>query len=555
MSDKTIRQSMAIVHTWGGVILGSVLMVIFLMGSLSVFDREIDRWMMPATRLVSSDAPLSLERQIAPAIVSLAQHTPVTQWSAFLPDTRNPTAEVAITLADGSQISRYVNPQTVAPVAAVGTLGATSFFFPMHYRLHLTFAQLGYWIVGLAGLAMLLALITGVVIHVRIFKDFFTFRPTKQLQRSALDLHNLSGVLALPFHFVITLSGLVILFSIYFPAGMHALYPDNDNGFYEDALALYSRPPATVVNTKADTAKMPQRAGQVLPQASVDAMLEQAVKVWGGGRPSFVRVFYPNDANAYVEISRATADRVGFDQQTIYFDGTDGHLLHYQPLKPVAAVQRYLSGLHLAQFGHWPLRWLYFLAGLSGCIMMGSGFVVWSEKRADKHAKAGHCGARLVSAVACFSTTSLVLATLSMLVANRLLPLELPQRALVEALVFFMVWLAGGLHAAIAVLRYRPQHPQRKTETPWLSQTWAIALLAALAPVLNWITTGDQPVRTLMQGNYAVLGVDSSLLVTALIAVWSARCIQAARHRRAASPPVRPAAPASHRSKSEQPYG
>lgn len=36
------------------------------------------------------------------------------------------------------------------------------------------------------------------MINRKIFKEFFTFRPRKRTQRSALDLHNMTGVVALP---------------------------------------------------------------------------------------------------------------------------------------------------------------------------------------------------------------------------------------------------------------------------------------------------------------------------------------------------------------------
>ena len=53
-----LRHTMAWLHTWFGLALGLVLMVVFFFGSLSVFDREIDRWMMPATRLAPATAPI-----------------------------------------------------------------------------------------------------------------------------------------------------------------------------------------------------------------------------------------------------------------------------------------------------------------------------------------------------------------------------------------------------------------------------------------------------------------------------------------------------------------
>src|SRR5690606_33551592 len=51
------RQSMAWLHTWFGLALGFVLMVVFFFGTLSVFDREIDRWTIPETRFDAQPMP------------------------------------------------------------------------------------------------------------------------------------------------------------------------------------------------------------------------------------------------------------------------------------------------------------------------------------------------------------------------------------------------------------------------------------------------------------------------------------------------------------------
>ncbi|WP_431137986.1 PepSY domain-containing protein, partial [Psychroserpens mesophilus] len=77
--------------------------------------------------------------------------------------------------------------------------------------LTLNWMGLGYWIVGFAALIMLVALVSGVVMHRKIFRELFTFRPKKATQRSVLDLHNMTGVVALPFHFFFAFTGLVIL--------------------------------------------------------------------------------------------------------------------------------------------------------------------------------------------------------------------------------------------------------------------------------------------------------------------------------------------------------
>ncbi|HLV21648.1 MAG TPA: PepSY domain-containing protein, partial [Polyangiaceae bacterium] len=58
------------VHTWFGLVLGFVLFVVFFFGSLSVFDREIDRWAIPETRFEPQPMPSydSLLRPIFEAI-------------------------------------------------------------------------------------------------------------------------------------------------------------------------------------------------------------------------------------------------------------------------------------------------------------------------------------------------------------------------------------------------------------------------------------------------------------------------------------------------------
>lgn len=45
--QKNIRQSMAWLHSWTGLLLGWLLFAIFLMGSMSYYRHEITMWMQP----------------------------------------------------------------------------------------------------------------------------------------------------------------------------------------------------------------------------------------------------------------------------------------------------------------------------------------------------------------------------------------------------------------------------------------------------------------------------------------------------------------------------
>ena len=113
-----------------------------------------------------------------------------------------------------------------------------------HYTLHGGLP--GYWLVGWISMCMLVALISGVVVHKRIFKDFFTFRPGKG-QRSWLDAHNATAVLGLPFLFMIGYTGLAFFYSSYMPWPLHAAYGDDAGAYrrYQAELAPAPAAPAS----------------------------------------------------------------------------------------------------------------------------------------------------------------------------------------------------------------------------------------------------------------------------------------------------------------------
>lgn len=508
---KPWRQRLGAVHTWVGIVLGATLFVIFWMGTLSVFDREIDRWMMPATRLASHAGPTRLAAPAAAprldAIAPLAQSlvpAGARQWRIDWATPRTPVLRLSWQTQQGEREQRYLDPATLTPIAEPGTLGASGFFFPFHYGLMISWQDLGKWLVGLAGMAMLVLLVSGVLIHRKLFADFFTFRPRKRLPRSSLDLHNVTGVLGLPFHFLITLSGLVIFWAIYFPQAHEGVYGSGAQAKAAVQAEGYGR-------------YRPQAAPEAvpLPLASLDAMADQARARWGdGAEPYFVRIWKPGQADSYVELRRSYASEVSMNLDQLYYEAGTGRFLHEFQAAPAMAVQRFFSGLHFIQFDHPLLRGLYFALGLSGCVLIATGMVFWLASR-RKSTRPGWRW-RLVEAMCMASTTGLVAATLGFLCANRLLPLDAQwgatERAGLEMLAFFVLW---GLALAHALARAMPA---------WRDQAWAIAALATGAALLNAMTTDAY---TRLTTPWAVWGVDAALLAMAATAVYAARRLPA----------------------------
>lgn len=540
---NNFRLSMSWVHTWFGLVLGFVLMVCFFFGSLSVFDREIDRWSLPDTRFEAQPMPsfdkmvLAVWQKVQPDPAEYAKQMPLyhdaskgpmTPPSQLIPDEfwaytthRDPVLLVGAAFnpphpKDPKGHNHLHGRATVDPRSGEflkdGALKVGSeFFYPMHYSLHWKWKNLGIWLVGLAGFTMLVALVTGVVMHRKFFREFFTFRPWKQLQRSTLDLHNLTGVVALPFHFFFALTGLIIFASFYFlPVSHTQLKPMHDRH--------------EVMEAK-QTGLPHERAGVAAPLASIDGMVTEAKRRWAArdmaGEVGFLKVHHVGDANSYVSIYRAGSDRVALVGEGIHFKASSGEVLHQDPPRTVVSeINEFLTGLHLQHFEHWLLRWLYVLGGLLGCVCIATGFIFFVEKRKKQHAKAGGQGSRTVDALAVTAVTGMVIAAMAMLVANRLVPAESAGAGDLQKYVFWGAWLLSMAHAFV---RSAPV-AQARMNPAWREQCWTIAMLAMAAVVLNWGTTGDHLIRTVITETYwPVAGVDLSLLAAAALAVVAAR--------------------------------
>ena len=544
---STFRQSMAWLHTWFGLVLGFVLMAVFFFGSLSVYDREIDRWAIPATRFEPQPMP-SFDRLLEPAFRRLQPtaltmeearsrstgtlpHTlPLHEWGAYTTH-RDPV----LTVWSGFEVPNPKNPHD-DHVYVVGTVDprtgqalpddrlklGSQFFYPMHYSLHLHWKDLGMWIVGLAAMVMLAALVSGVVMHRRLLRELFTFRPRKHTQRSALDLHNLTGVVALPFHFMFALSGLIIFGAMYFPIGSTLLQPLHDAQARAEA---------------ARTGLPDEAAGIPASLTSVDAMVAEAQRRWAArgmaGEVGMLTVHHVGDANATVSVYRAGTDRVTLTGEGIHFKGTTGEVIREDEAPAmVDGINNFITGLHLQHFRHWLLRVLYFAGGLAGCVCIATGFVFFVEKRKKQHAAKGQAGSRVVDALAVTTVTGMVAATAGVLVANRLLPEGLPARGDWEEGLFWAAWVLAFCHAWWRTAPVR----QGRIAPAWAEQCVAIAVLAVAAVVLNAVTTGDHLVKTLAQGYWPVAGVDLVLLATAALAAGAARHLR--RRARAAAEPA-----------------
>ncbi|MFV0623599.1 PepSY-associated TM helix domain-containing protein [Sphingomonas sp. ac-8] len=496
---ETLRQSMAWLHTWSGLLLGWLIFAMFLTGTASYFRPEITRWMQPET-----GQPAALAVAAATAQAHLTRVAPdARSWHIGLPDERQSVMRVSWQpqpkpgekevrgrrgRGGGRGMSADLDPGTGAVVAPRDTRGG-DFFFRVHYQMHYIPVQYGEWLAGAAAMLMLAAIVSGVITHKRIFADFFTFRPKKAAQRAWLDAHNLTAVLALPFHLMITYTGLVCLMPALMPWGIKTNFP-SERAYYAAMFPRY---------------EMPARTGQAAPLMPIPQVIAKAQAVWGGGRPKMIMVENPGDSAARVSVVRHSGDQLAHDGGLLLFDGVSGALLAEPPRHgPAVVTNHVLFGLHMGRFSAPVLRWLYFLSSLAGCAMVATGLVLWTVKRRKNlpDPACPHFGFRLVERLNIGTIAGVPAGMAAVLWANRLLPVGMEGRAAWEVHSFFITWPFMILYACL--------RPARRA---WVEGLALAATMIAALPIVSAITAPNRSlVRSLINGDAAMVAFDLTLL-------------------------------------------
>lgn len=500
-----LRQSMSWLHTWSGLLLGWLLYAVFFTGTLSYFREEISDWMRPELHGSVQDAATA--QRALDAMEHIAAGA--TTWTLGLPGPRQ--VAVAASWRQPGAAAGRAGTQRAEIDAATGerlqpreTRGG-NFFYRFHFELHAMPRIWGRWIVGFATMMMFVAILSGVITHKKIFTDFFTFRPRKG-QRSWLDAHNATAVLALPFHIVITFSGLVLLMFILMPWGVQGAYNGDSEAYFADVRASRGQAPA-------QGGRPGREASVPAPLARIAPMMAEAGRRWPEHGVGSITVTAPGTSRAVIELREGGAESLINRGQPdrLVFDGVTGQLREppeAPPISWVRATGNVVTGVHMGRFADPAVRWLLLISGLIGTCMAASGMVLWVIKRLPERRKLGRTpfGHRLVEVLNVGSIAGLSVAVASYFWLNRLLPVSLPERADAEISGFFIVWLLCLLHPLL--VRHR---------TAWLQQMGLAALMYALLPLLGMWTGGASLASSVLNGQWSLANFE--LLALALAAI------------------------------------
>ena len=517
----SFRQSTALVHTWGGLLVGWVLFFIFLTGTFGYVNHEIDRWMTPErmsvpTPLAASDLVRSAEDWL------VRQAEDAQSWFVFLPAGPRGGGFAVGWRAwpEGKRRFGKYRQQALDPLTgdaltvSVRDTGGGQTLYRMHYRLHYMPYDLAVLIVGACSMFMLVAIISGVIIHRKIFKDFFTFRPGRG-RRSWLDGHNLLSVSALPFHLMITWSGLIFYMFTYIPTAADVLYP---KGEARDRLHA---------EVSGSVGISPGAKAPAVTMAPLGAMLARAEQEWERGAVQTIRIESPGRQGARV-LMHARQSGVGRGGRTLLFDGVTGEVLRAGPQGGTAAgrFERVMLGLHEGLFAGPLLRALYVFAGLCGTAMIATGLLLWSAKRKARLAQhqGPHFGIAAIDILNLGTIIGLPIGIAIYFWANRLLPVGMEGRAEWEVHAMFMAW---GLTYIVAI--WRPLN------RAWLELCCLAAAAYGFIPILNALTTDRHLFASIPEGDWVMAGCDLSAFAAGLFFLFLVRMTYRKQRRNSAN--------------------
>lgn len=366
-SQRTLNR-LFVLHSWAGIVTGLLLFIVCLSGSVVVFKNEIDLWANPSlAQLPRSESPASLDTVLAQL---QARYPGAVVETIALPDAINPSY-FAFVREPGAPANTRTKVALRSDTGAVA--GPVDSQLGQYLRMLHVFLFFGpRWIVGFLGVAMLVLIGTGIVIHRKILAELFTQRWGRSLRVVMSDLHKCAGIWGLGFHILIAGTGAWM--------GLATLL--------EQSFKYVTTPAShTAAAAPAGQPKAPAAAMQ-----SLDALHAAAVQAVPG-----------------FEVRYASLQRWGTAQARAAFTGNlQGHLLSTTRVEVNAATgaltrvhdprtqgfwsqfNGLMEPLHFGDFGGLALKWLYFVLGMTPAFLSISGTLIWLDSRKQRRRVPAH---------------------------------------------------------------------------------------------------------------------------------------------------------------------
>ena len=359
MKTKQIRNLAFYLHRYLGLVLGLLLIFIGITGSLLIFEREIESFIV--NRQYGNVAPqeqtVSLNR-----VVENAQTT-YPDWDIeYIKWSKNPRKPITLRMVErdvnpniymDGEHQVFIDPYTGKVLGdRVERYTYYRFLLNLHYRLFVP-GDTGVYITGVAGLLLLIISVTGIYLWSgwRRLVSGFKINLNASTKRANYDIHKVAGIIAAVFLLIIAFTGVCWNF---------------EDISYPLINALTFSPEAEEISIKL----LPNK-NRVQPSVIL-ASAQQAL-------PTMIPEFfsYPYEASDPFYI-------YGTEEETVAVDPYTAEVLKIELPQETSLGDRITNAffpLHNGMFGGLPTRILYVFIGLSPTVLFITGFTMYRLRR------------------------------------------------------------------------------------------------------------------------------------------------------------------------------
>lgn len=484
------RKTYYLTHSWIGVLSGILLFVVSFSGIPAMFAKELAFWQSVELRGLPAAETVSWQ----PLMDAAKDQGFDYPGFIIVPNREGGYASLAHFGGEETEPDRlYLRLDTLQAVDP-GASDVVHLLEHLHTDLHLP-SPFGRYLVGLAGMAMLLSIIAGVVIHTKWYKEFKQLRVRRSWRLLLSDHHKLLGLWVLPFAAILAFTGTILgLLGIISPILALAKF----DGDVAAATAAVIGPQAEVV-------------GESAVMMSLDDLYAIALTQQPDLDPMFALIGGVGDQGAVAKFSGGEVGKLS-NLQSVSLSMVDGSVVHQANAVKSGPFYRTFAAvtpLHYVLFGDVWLKWFYALCTLGLSAVIVSGNLIWLDKRQRRGTHwlggltLGACSGLLVAMVAALSISPWLLGH--------------AHQAMMEETVFWSVWGAAIMAGVLLPARTRRQQLIGQS-----SITAALLVLAVVGDgVMNqsWFWSIQHPI---------VAGTQWTFLILAVCLLWITRRLSSA---------------------------
>lgn len=354
LSLQLVKSSLSS-HSWLGLMIGGLMYIICLSGTLAIFYEEIERWEQPLA-YESTAIDLLFAEEVFNSYMSSGETELTEHMYLVFPNETLPRLKVSSDLE-----GRYVNRDGSLGEAAHDEL--SGLITGLHLNLHLP-VNIGIVLVSATGAILCALIITGFLAHPSIVKDAFKLRAGGSGRLGQVDLHNRLSVWGAPFHLMIALTGayvgLVMLVVWLFAAATDGATPES--------ITAEAFPPEPALENQA-------------PVYGVARALEKVAELSPDGKLLYLIVHDAPTENRFMEFYVQQPGLLAWSEN-YRFDSAGNHLDTAGYTQGGARQVMYsVYRLHFGHFGGFVTKLFYVVLGLSLTVVAATGINIWLEKR------------------------------------------------------------------------------------------------------------------------------------------------------------------------------